>query len=115
MVAVDADTDGDGVPDAQDNCPTTFNPNQADWDNDGTGDVCDDSDQDGLFDSVDQCISSTLGMIIDVFGCEVFTLPGDNISLQSVQTSCVGSGNGKAVFSAIDTDYTYIIAIEGQP
>lgn len=115
VVAVDADTDGDGVPDVQDNCPTTFNPNQADWDNDGTGDVCDDSDQDGLFDSVDQCISSTLGMIIDVFGCEVFTLPGDNISLQSVQTSCVGSGNGKAVFSAIDTDYTYIIAIEGQP
>ena len=35
--------------------------------------------------------------------------------MQSVQSRCGGSGNGKAVFSAIDTDYTYIIAIEGQP
>jgi hypothetical protein len=35
------DTDGDGVPDAIDNCPTTPNANQADTDGDGIGDVCD--------------------------------------------------------------------------
>jgi len=115
VVATDADTDGDGIPDVQDNCPTTFNPDQADWDNDGTGDVCDDSDQDGIYDAIDQCKTSTLGAMIDVNGCEVFTLPQDNISLQALQTSCVGSNNGKAVFSAIDTDYTYIIQIDGQP
>lgn len=34
------DTDGDGVPDADDNCPQTANPDQADTDNDGTGDAC---------------------------------------------------------------------------
>jgi predicted dienelactone hydrolase len=33
--------DGDGVPDAADNCPATANPDQADADADGTGDVCD--------------------------------------------------------------------------
>ena len=28
---------------------------QADFDNDGTGDVCDDSDSDGIMDSIDNC------------------------------------------------------------
>ena len=35
------DTDGDGVCDDVDNCPATYNPNQADADSDGVGDVCD--------------------------------------------------------------------------
>ena len=35
------DTDGDGISDSRDNCPTTFNPDQADADEDGTGDACD--------------------------------------------------------------------------
>ncbi len=37
------DADGDGIADAADNCPLTFNPDQADFDLDGIGDVCDDS------------------------------------------------------------------------
>jgi thrombospondin type 3 repeat protein/hemolysin type calcium-binding protein len=40
------DTDGDGIVDATDNCPNVDNPDQADADADGLGDVCDD-DQDG--------------------------------------------------------------------
>ncbi len=42
------DADGDGIPDAQDNCPDLFNPDrpvdnfvQVDTDGDGLGDVCD--------------------------------------------------------------------------
>ena len=35
------DTDGDGIGDAADNCPTRSNADQADADNDGRGDVCD--------------------------------------------------------------------------
>lgn len=34
------DSDGDGIPDSSDNCPTVANPDQADSDNDGTGDAC---------------------------------------------------------------------------
>jgi cysteine-rich repeat protein len=40
-VADARDRDGDGIPDAQDNCALTFNVNQADADGDGLGDACD--------------------------------------------------------------------------
>jgi hypothetical protein len=35
------DTDGDFVPDVGDNCPTVFNPDQLDSNNNGIGDACD--------------------------------------------------------------------------
>lgn len=51
-----SDSDGDGVNDDVDNCPDTPNPDQADLDGDGLGDVCDpDDDGDGVNDEVDNC------------------------------------------------------------
>ena len=38
---VSADTDGDGIPDAQDNCPAVSNASQSDTDGDGIGNACD--------------------------------------------------------------------------
>jgi HYR domain/Beta-propeller repeat/Thrombospondin type 3 repeat len=62
----DTDSDGDGVADCIDNCPTTANPDQADADGDGVGDACDncrnhanpgqeDGDHDGVGDACDNC------------------------------------------------------------
>jgi hypothetical protein len=49
------DSDGDGVANCIDNCPTTPNPRQNDFDHDGIGDACDscwDTDGDGFGDFI---------------------------------------------------------------
>ena len=38
-----------------DNCPSIFNPDQDDWNENGIGDACDDSDGDSMMDSIDNC------------------------------------------------------------
>jgi hypothetical protein len=51
-----ADSDGDGVPDASDNCPSVANSDQADGDGDAQGNACDpDDDNDGVPDAQDAC------------------------------------------------------------
>ena len=63
------DTDGDGFVDSEDNCFLVVNPNQADFDHDGIGNVCDrdyvpedpvdpvelDTDGDRIYDLEDNC------------------------------------------------------------
>lgn len=54
------DRDGDGIG-AGDNCPVTYNLDQADYDGDGEGDACDDDDDgDGVSDDADKCPTSDL-------------------------------------------------------
>jgi hypothetical protein len=93
------DTDSDGVPDNEDNCPSTWQPNQADSDADGTGDWCDncpstwqpnqnDSDSDSLGDWCDNCPSN----------CNTQQLDADEDGIGDVcdleDDGCDGCGSG---------------------
>lgn len=54
------DSDKDGIPDDNDNCPQNYNPKQEDSDNDKIGDACDpcddrDFDKDGIKNCLDKC------------------------------------------------------------
>lgn len=53
---VENDGDGDGYCESDDNCEGVANPDQADADGDGVGDLCElDSDGDGVVDDDDNC------------------------------------------------------------
>jgi len=87
IVNYGVDTDGDGVFNPDDNCPSTANPGQADADSDGTGDACEapDTDGDGVVDAEDNCPSTANPDQADADGdgtgdvCEAPDADGDGV------------------------------------
>jgi len=74
------DSDGDGVADCMDNCPSVANADQADSDQDTVGDACDncvsmanadqaDADADKVGDECDTCPNTVPGAVVDGQGC----------------------------------------------
>ena len=101
-LAVNIDSDSDGIPDGCDNCPGDSNADQLDSDNDGMGDVCDlcpqesvnDEDGDGLCASQDTC---PLDPDNDIDG-DGFCATADNCAIISNtdQSDTDGDGIGDA-------------------
>ena len=71
LINLGPDSDGDGVPDRNDDCPGAPNPDQSDADGDGVGDACDncaplpnpdqrDADHNGVGDVCDALLSLLL-------------------------------------------------------
>ncbi|MBL6733391.1 MAG: thrombospondin type 3 repeat-containing protein [Candidatus Poseidonia sp.] len=60
----ETDLDLDGVLDGMDNCPKLANPDQANYDGDAFGDLCDDDDDDdGVSDLTDDCPTGEIGWL----------------------------------------------------
>jgi hypothetical protein len=96
--ATPTDTDGDGIANTCDNCPTTANANQLNWDEDSTGDVCDSNiDGDAVPNAGDQCPFTPLGQSVDTNGCSQSQvdqdLDGDCDPGKSSPSWCTGSDN----------------------
>ncbi len=109
----DMDDDNDGIVDIDDNCPLTANVDQADFDGDGIGDTCDDDiDNDGVLNTSDNCPTTPLDAVVDVTGCEVFSLPTTNFKVLSTGESCIASDNGSISIEAEEV-FSYNALITG--
>ena len=86
------DSDGDGIPDVDDNSPLISNPDQIDLDGDGIGDVSDDFDQDGVWNPSDDCTETPLGRRVGPDGCEIFYLLPENFKLYKTE-KCPGKNS----------------------
>ncbi|RLE19828.1 MAG: hypothetical protein DRJ50_11705, partial [Actinobacteria bacterium] len=113
------DTDGDGIDDGKDNCPTTTNHDQQDADDDGVGEACDnclaanadqaDFDGDGVGDLCDDDIDGdqTLnGEDCDDFNsnCYALTCTDDDGDGWCVETDCDDGANGCTDDCVTDAD-----------
>jgi len=63
------DTDGDGLPDLCDRCPHRYDPEDRDENQDGRGDACQDSDGDGL-SNLEEMLLGEDGAITDPFDAD---------------------------------------------
>jgi len=96
-----SDSDGDGVPDDEDNCPNDANADQADCDGDGIGDVCAvasgaDDDCNGN-ESPDRC---------DIINGSSSDSDGNGIPDEcEAPPPCEGDTNGDGVVDPLDSGY----------
>ena len=130
------DADGDGVEDGSDNCPSIFNParpldmgGQSDFDEDGTGDVCDpcpldpdttdcesfdpnDLDRDGIADDEDNCLGLSNPDQADAdgdgFGDACDEIPNDNTEHEDSDGDGIGDNSDNCLETEnadqVDTD-----------
>ena len=125
------DSDGDGVLDSEDNCPTTANPDQADSNGDGAGDACEevvvpeqpdepepsdppietpeqDSDGDGVPDVSDGCPTDAAKTSAGQCGCGVADTDSDGDGVPNCKDGCPSdaakTSAGKCGCGVADTD-----------
>lgn len=78
-----------------------------------SGEYITDSDQDGVLDTDDLCPSTPKGAKVDVNGCEIFTIPEQNIHLTLTAESCVDQNDGAIKIAIEDTSYDYTVSLTG--
>jgi len=101
------DSDGDGVPDGEDNCPNDSNPSQEDFDGDGVGYVC------------DSTCASTINFSYTFLNGDMFNLlASDSISYEgTIQSGAeITFGAPSVILSnntTIEVGATFVVATTG--
>ncbi len=95
------DSDKDGIPDEEDNCPWIANEDQTDGDSDGIGDACDicpqKSDPDQT-DSDSDCIGDACDLCPDIFS----NLPMDDVDHDGSGDACDDDIDGDGIINIAD-------------
>ena len=106
------DSDGDGVPDDNDNCPNTQSGAQVD--SNGCESTSTDSDGDGVLDSEDDCPNTPSGDQVDSNGCTISSDDDLDIRLDikgMANCDCISDGD---YFITEEIRIPYAIANNGQ-
>jgi hypothetical protein len=100
IVTGQADSDGDEVPDNDDNCATVFNPDQADGNGDGVGDACQGAlCGDGRVDTGEVCDDGALNGTGSSF-CSATCAPAVRIRVRETFTANSKGGSPTDIFGS---------------
>ena len=72
----------------------------------------DDLDADGVLNTNDLCPDTPFGAVVDVTGCEIFTLPVENFTIDLFSETCRSSDNGSIGITA-EENYNYTAVLNG--
>jgi len=78
----------------------------------GTPNNPNDNDNDGVLNADDQCPNTPIGTVVDVTGCEIFSLPSNNFRVLAKGESCIDSNNGSITIEATE-NYNYTATLSG--
>ena len=74
------------------------------------GTATDDSDGDGIADTVDLCPNTPLGTNVDTTGCPLFSLPASNFSVSAISETCPNKNNGQLIITG-QASHPYVATI----
>ena len=107
------DEDRDGVPDAVDNCPENANADQADFNQDGIGDACDESIRTGTISGYVSYYKNATELDLALPNARIILITNDNINpITEAQTNNMGQFTLRGI--PIDQDGLRIQIIQNE-
>ena len=73
-----------------------------------------DLDNDGVLNDNDKCPNTPAGAVVNIIGCEIFTLPLSNNKVIVTSASCIGTSDGSMKLSVENDNYDYYVTITGK-